>query len=159
MIYSPTNCPDNVTTSRRERPLSCSQNFSCAALRHAVSFVSVAAASVANEGRHLLWGSCGRPISPPPSFSVWFRPTHLSFFSPSGFGPPCIPIYCSTRLSAPRGSRESKSLVESFTPCQPELWLQLNRSFCSTGIRGTVYWGHRLFPTIVHRRGARPLAN
>ncbi len=106
MTHSPTNCSNNVTTSRREQPFSCSQNFSYAALRYAVSVVSVAAASVANEGLHPLWGSCCRPISPPLSFSVWFRLIHLPFFFAIRTRA-SLYTNCSTRLSALSRSRES----------------------------------------------------
>jgi len=155
MIHLPTNCQNNMTTLRRERLFSCSQNSSYAALRHAVSVVSVAAASVVNEGLHPLWGSCCRPILPPPSFSVWFHPIHLPFFLPFGFGPPCMPIdlNCLPALSG------SGQFIRALHTLSTGAFVQSDLPLNSTGIRKTDYCVHRLHSTIAHQRGARPIAN
>src|SRR6185295_949695 len=110
----PVDCPDSTPTLRQERPSSCSQNFSCVAPRHAVSVVSVAAASSGHEGHHSLWDPCGHLLSPRPSFSVWFRLIHLQFFSPSGFGPPCL-LHWSNDSLTPSGNRQSSRAVPALS--------------------------------------------
>jgi hypothetical protein len=61
----------------------------------------------------------------------------LPFFSPSGFGPPCIPN-CSTRLSAPSGSQESSRELHTlstgaFATCESFFLFYRNQRGCLLG--------------------------
>src|SRR5688572_22774705 len=89
-IVSPLNRPDRSATSQRERSFFCLQHVACATLTRAVSVVSVADAFSANEALCPLSRPSGRPILPPPSFSVWSRPIHLQLSLPYRLCPPSI---------------------------------------------------------------------